>query len=268
MEYPPGDGIDGEQTSSISNESYSKRVVFSDLCALGVKQEVLRYATASQLLGLSKGLDKIIRSKYASRNGLRGRTEATLVSILTLTAAIISIISATPAYAQGSQKERLVIFLGYTDKEVTKWRALYDRTFTDLPSAYAPMLKGTKVQFISAPQMKDLLMVYQRTLPQLRASHPNALFVFVVKPEMKRDFQLVGSMAFGGTPYMSMAEGATFVNRGFAIVLQDQATISTIQHELMHLIDCGTWHDSNGRTLANGKIIKYTGANSLPWCMN
>ncbi len=258
---------DKHSTSSFLEQS-SKQALLSDLCALGVNVQVLQYATESQLLGFHKGLNKIMERKYERRDGLRSRAQATILSMLTLAAAIISIISVTPAYAQGNQRERFVIFLGYTDKEMTKWRALYDRTFTNLPSEYSSMLKGVNVQFVSAPQAKDLLMAYQHTLPQLRASHPKAVFVFVVKPEMKRDFQLVGSIGYGGTSYISRAEGATFVDKGVAIVLQDQAVISTIQHELMHLIDCGTWHDSNGRTLPNGKIIKYPGAASLPWCTN
>jgi hypothetical protein len=141
-----------------------------------------------------------------------------LASILGLVAYVVTGMAVMRAYGE-TQKERFVIFLGYSDEEVAKWQSLYDRTFTDLPSEFAPMLQGENVQLVAAPSMKDWITAYQYVLPELRATHPDGVFVFVTKNT--REFQLVGSMAYGGTSYMWKAEGATLVDKGFAIVLED-----------------------------------------------
>lgn len=259
--------------SKTGNSSNAREALLSELGALGVNTDAISYATTSQLSGLCQGLNKIIKENYVPKSGLRRKAEATFLSTITLMATIISITLTanltTPVSAYGAtgQRDRLVIFLGYSDKEVAKWQRLYDRSFTDLPTEFAPLIKNQNVKLVAAPHTKDLLGAYTSLLPQLRKDNPTGVFVFVVKPTQVRDFRMVASMMYGGSSDVWKAQGAAAIDKGFAIVLENEGLISTVQHEMMHLIDCGTWHnDDFGGPLPNGEIRKYPGAASLTWC--
>lgn len=158
-----------------------------------------------------------------------------------------------------------VVFLGYTDEQVAQERALYARTFTDLPSQFAPYLKGQDVQFVAAPHANDLLTAKSVMLPALRVTNPIATFVFVSKDALGYSM-LVQSQAGATAWEASKPFGATDVSGGYAVVMANDYMINTIEHEQTHLIECGTFHDADGKTFSDGHIERYPGADALAWC--
>jgi len=108
--------------------------------------------------------------------------------------------------------------------------------------------------------ISNLTDINSRILPILRIANPAASFVFVYPDSMKDQFDNYIGAKYG-EQYRYLALGNTDVATGSSFANE---TPVVIKHEMGHLAICGTWHDAQGKD--TGRITRYLGADSLPWC--
>lgn len=123
------------------------------------------------------------------------------------------------------------------------------------------------------PGIKSVWFADSITIPLLRLIEPDRIFVLVYDEKKEREvmrylFFKIGNnlsnraIAEGLWQGRPMVKGYADIDRGVGLASQDMPYYA--KHELAHLWQCGTWHDSNDQP--TGKITKHPNAEKYAWC--